>query len=76
LFYLYFDLYSAKCVGIPLLENLFSQSLPVMLAFCSLLLQTYYSKNFAGIIGASLIKRDNCFASSGRFISLGEDKHN
>jgi len=25
-----------------------------MLAFCSLLLQTYYSKNFAGKIGASL----------------------
>jgi len=51
---LYFDLYSAKCVGILLLENLFSQNLPIMPVFCSLLLPTYYSKTFAGIIDASL----------------------
>jgi len=55
LHWVYFDLYSAKCVGILLLENLFSQNLPIILAFCSLLLQTCYSKNFAGIIGASLL---------------------
>jgi len=52
-----FDLYSAKCVGIPLLENLFSQILPIMLAFCSLLSQTYYSKNYASTIGTSLVKK-------------------
>jgi len=40
-YWAYFDLFSAKCVGIPLLENLFSQSLPIMLAFCSLFLQLF-----------------------------------
>jgi len=33
LYWVYFDLYSAKFVGILLLENLFSQNLPIMLAF-------------------------------------------
>jgi len=52
-YWVYFDLYSVKCVGIPLLENLFSQNLPTVYyacSFCSLLLQTYYSKNWSEVL--------------------------
>ena len=36
------------------LFNVFNQTLPIMLALCSMLLDTYYAQNYAGIIGASL----------------------
>ena len=31
-----------------------SQTLPIMLALCLMLLATYYAQNYAGIIGGSL----------------------
>ena len=33
---------------------MFSQTVPIMLALCLILLATYYSQNYAGIIGWSL----------------------
>ena len=32
-----------------------SQTLPIMLALCLMLLVTYYAKNYAGMIGGSLV---------------------
>ena len=37
------------------LINIFNQTLPIMLALCLMLLGTYYTQNYAGIIGRSLI---------------------
>ena len=37
------------------LINIFSQTLPIMLALCLMLLGTYYAQNYAGIIDRSLL---------------------
>ena len=38
-----------------IINNVFSQTLPIMLALCLMLLATYYAQNYAGIIGWSLV---------------------
>ena len=50
----YLDLYHTKCAKLPFLGAHFSNFPPIFPAFCSLLLPTYFSKNFASKIGASL----------------------
>ena len=50
----YLDLFHTKCAKLPFLGAHFSNFPPIFPAFCSLLLPTYFSKKFAGKIGASL----------------------
>ena len=53
----YLDHFHMKCVKFPFLGAYFSNFPPIFPEFCSLLLPTYFSKNIAGKIGASLLSR-------------------
>ena len=58
----YPDLFHTKCAKLPFLGAHFSNFPPIFPAFCSLLLPTYFSKKFAGKIGASLCIADHLAA--------------
>ena len=45
--------------SIFIFNHIFSQALPIMLALRLMLLATYYSQNYAGIIGWSLATRNS-----------------
>ena len=42
--------------SIKVYNHIFSQTVPIMLALCLMLLATYYAQNYADIIGWSLIE--------------------